>query len=441
MTTLSRFGLCLALVLTLATTSMAQSWGRAYEEGLTAARESKWLVAREAFRQAMAYRPEDASQATYLPGPPTERRRWRDGAPYSPSFLAAYALYRDALKKPKEEQADPLRIAGAELESLLEKGQTSKEAFYFLDQIYEKVDDAAKRSAIGEKFAKEGSRIKWRVDTEILTPEEIAAVAAMGGTVGTPVVKADDLNPAGGGVVTAPGRVPALPNKFALVIGNTETGVASLAVPHAAGDARRLRDALIANAGYLEENIALVVNATGEQMLTTAKNLAARMPDGATVLIYFAGPGTNLSDADYLLGTDATSATETKGMVAKRELYQNFLSKGARIFAFFEANRPIISGRYFGSEVPSTGSVAQVQGTLPGELVTSQIQNGRPTGTFTSAMIEVLSDLKSNRIPILEFGWQVFYKIRRSGTGTSGGGSRQTPTLPVLTNLASDARF
>jgi hypothetical protein len=431
MTMLTRLGLCLALLFALTSATFAQSWGRAYEEGLANAKAGKWLEAREAFRQAIAYRPEDASQPTFLPGSTTERKRWRDGSPYSPSFLAAYTLYRDALKKPQEEQAPPLRIAAAEFESLLEKGQTSKETFYFLDQIFERVDDTAKRAATMERFAKDGTRVKWRVDTELLTAEEIAAVAARGAPV-------TSNNKPGGEVVTAPGRVPALPTKFALVVGNSETGVSSLAVSHAAGDARRVRDALIANAGYLEENISLLANATAEQILTASRVLAARLPAGATVFVYFAGPGVNLSDADYLLGTDATSATETKGMVAKRELYQTFLAKDARIFAFFEANRPIVAGRYFGSEVPAAGSVAQAQATLPGEVVTSQIQNGRSTGVYTSALVDVLTDLKTNRIPILEFGWQVYYKIRRTGTGTV---SRQTPTLPVLVNLTSDAKF
>lgn len=434
MTNLSRFGLCLAVLLSLVSGAFAQSWGRAYEEGLKAGRGNQWAEARESFRQAMAYRPEDASLPTFLPGTATERRRWREGAPYSPNFLAAYSLYRDVLKKPKEQQGGPLRIAGAELESLLDKGQTSREAFYLLDQIYQKVGDETKRTQTSERFTREGSRIKWRVDTELLTPEETAAITAM---AGSSVAKPGGDDPGtGGAVVTAPGRVPALPTKFAIVIGNSETKVTSLAVPHAAGDARRVRDALIANAGYFEENIAMVVNGTGEQMLAAAKALATRVPADGTVFVYFAGGGVNLSDADYLLGTDAASATETKGMIAKREFYDLFLARKARIFAFFESHRPIAAGRYFGSEIPSTGSVSQVQATMPGEAVTSHLVNGRPAGTFTAAMIEVLSDLKSNRIPILEFGWQVFYKIRRGGLGT-----KQTPTLPVLTNLASDAKF
>jgi hypothetical protein len=117
------------------------------------------------------------------------------------------------------------------------------------------------------------------------------------------------------------------------------------------------------------------------------------------------------------------------------------MAKGARVFSFFQANRSINEGRYFGSEVPMVGSIAQVQATLPGESISAIMSNGRQTGIFTNAFVEVLQDLKSNRIPILEFGWQVFYKIRRGNTGTTGGGSRQTPTLPVLTNVASDARF
>ncbi|MGV3618299.1 MAG: caspase family protein [Fimbriimonas sp.] len=440
MTTLSRLWLSLCLLLALATASFAQSWSRAYEEGLTAARAAKWLEAREAFRQAMAYRPEDASLPTLLPGPPTERRRWRDGAPYSPSFLAAYALYRDALTQPTDKHGDPLRIAGAELESLLDKGQPSREAFYFLDLIYERLGDGSKRTAIAERYAKEASRIKWRVDTEIVTPEEMAAITAMANPLGTTIVRAGDLAPTNSGTAT-PGRVAPIVTKFALVIGNAETSLTPLAVPHAASDARRMKDALVTNAGYPEENVTLILNGTGEQIQTAAQALAARIPNEATVLIYFAGAGANLAGADYLAGTTATSVTDSKGMVAKSELYRLFMAKGARIFAFFEAHRPIADGRYFGSEIPLAGSIAQVQGTLPGESVTSQVQNGQTTGTFTGAVVDVLSDLKSNRIPILEFGWQVFYKIRRGSTGTTGGGSRQTPTLPVLTNLASDARF
>jgi hypothetical protein len=437
-----RLWLPLVLLFALTTSGLAQSWGRAYEEGLQAARQSHWIEARNAFKQATAYRQEDASLPTLLPGPPTERRRWRDGAAYSPNFLAAYALYRDALAKSKEAQAEPLKIAGAEMESLLDKGQSSRETFFFLDRIYERLGDTTQRTAIAERAQKEGGRIKWRVDTEIVSPEEIAALAASpiaGGVAtdpgGATVVRAGDATP------TLPGRVATVPTKYALLIGNAETKLSSLVVPYAAEDARRLRDALVTNAGYAEENVTLVTNGSAEAIRAAAVALGNRVPNDGTVFVYFAGATTNLAGTDYVAGVDAGSAKEPTGMVPKIDLYRPFMAKGARIFAFFEAHRPIVEGRYFGSEIPEVGLIAQVQATLPGENVGAQIQNGHSTGTFTGALIDVLADLKSNRIPILEFGWQVFYKIRRGNTGTTGGGSRQTPTLPVLTNLASDARF
>jgi hypothetical protein len=55
--------------------------------------------------------------------------------------------------------------------------------------------------------------------------------------------------------------------------------------------------------------------------------------------------------------------------------------------------------------------------------------------------VGVLAEIRSNQIPIQEFGWQVFYRMRRAGTGNFGGGSNQTCTLPVLINIGSDAKF
>jgi hypothetical protein len=128
-------------------------------------------------------------------------------------------------------------------------------------------------------------------------------------------------------------------------------------------------------------------------------------------------------------------------MVAKMELYRLFMAKGARIFAFFQVNRTVANGRYFGMEVPLVGSMAQCQATIPGDTVQSFVRNGKTRGVYTDALAATLGEFRSNRVPIQEFGWQVFYRIRRGDSGSMGGGSRQTPTLPVLTNLASDARF
>jgi hypothetical protein len=203
-----------------------------------------------------------------------------------------------------------------------------------------------------------------------------------------------------------------------------------------------MRDTLITNGGYPEQNVDLVINATAQQIMASAKALADRIQgDGATVFVYFSGAGSNIGGKDYLAGVDTEMGTDTSSMAAKSELYKMFVTKGANVFAFFQANRPIVEGRYFGMEIPMYGAVSQTQATLPGQSVASLFRGGKAVGTFTNSISIVMSDLRTNRIPIMEFGWQVFYRMRRGTTGNDGGSGTQTPTLPVLTNMSSDARF
>jgi len=104
-------------------------------------------------------------------------------------------------------------------------------------------------------------------------------------------------------------------------------------------------------------------------------------------------------------------------------------------------SRPLIQGQYFGQEVLQLGSISQMQGTIPGGEVRSKMKGGKMIGLFTEAMTLVMNDFHSNKIPVMEFGWQVFDRIKRGDTGTLSGGATQVPTLPILTNMAPDARF
>jgi hypothetical protein len=435
----------------VAATAFGQSWASAYEQGLSHARKGEWMAARNAFKQAAAYRPEDQAAATMLPGPATERRTWRNGSPYSPNFLAAYSGYRasGAIGDSNERNA-LMRTAAAELEILLSKNQISAETFYVLNMIYSTVGDTAARVKLDERMNATSGQWVWKVDNEVVSPEEMAAINQMAGR--------DVINPTtpvtdpGTQPTTNPGtnptlpsmtgaRVPTLANKFALIIGNSESRLQSGAIPFAMNDAQALRESLLANAGYAESNVDLVLNATAAQIGTSVQALADRIPNGATVFIYFSGVGANLAGKDYLAGVDTESPTDSSSMFAKADLFRPLMAKEARIFAFFQVNRTIAEGRYFGMEVPLFGSVAQMQGTMPGDTVQSYVRDGKERGIFTDAMIGVLGEFRTNRIPILEYGWQVFYRIRRGGTGTAGGGSRQTPTLPVLTNIGEDAKF
>jgi len=435
----------------------AQSWSAAYEKALTALKEQKWTDARAAFKEASALRPEDFSGPTVLPGPVTDPKKWRNGAPYSPNFGAAYAAFKIANgASTNADQVQWLNTAAKEFETLLDKGQSSKESFYFLNGAYTMLRAVEKQQQLEKRLADQKGKFLWKIDLEIPTPEEEAAVVAALSQSGG-VDQPGDPNPQGGttqgttstqagAVNTGPltgfaGRVPVMLSKYALIIGNTEGRLTEGGMPYANENALLVRESLVQNAGYAEGNIDIVLNATAETMRASAKALADRLPADATVLVYFAGTGVNVAGKDYLVGVDTELSTDTSTMFAKSELYQMFMAKGARVFAFFESGRNVDGGRYFGMEVPMVGSISQVQATIPGGSILGFVRNGKPVGVFASAFSSVLNEFRSNRIPILEFGWQVFYRMRKGDTGYVGGGSTQTPTLPVLTNMAADARF
>lgn len=446
--------LVLAVLTAMTALSGAQTWSRAYEQGLSAARNGKWAAAREAFQRAAADRPDDRSLPTNLPGPATERKTWRNGAPYSPNFLAAYALYRQAIAtNDSSEAASELKTSATELESLVAKDQGSAEAFFFLDLIYARLGDTTKRQAAADRFAKMGRKSDFRADTEVIAPEELAAMQAQTANPGT-TPPANPNNPGAQPVVTPPppgriplqptpaGAVPALPNKFALIIGQSETRLSGGALPFGATDAVRIHDALVSSAGYANENVEVLQNATAADIKTAANALAARMSDQATVFVFFAGAGVNLNGKDYLAGVDTEAAGDVSSMIGKRELLEIFVHRGARIFSFFEASRPMdANGFYFGKELISNGSISQVMGTRSSENVGALYREGQPIGVFANALVQTLNDLRSNRIPIFDFTWQVFYAMRRGESGTTGGGGTQVCVLPQLANLAADARF
>jgi hypothetical protein len=175
--------------------------------------------------------------------------------------------------------------------------------------------------------------------------------------------------------------------------------------------------------------------------MSSAKALADRMPEDAVLLIYFAGEGVNINGKDYLAAVDNSSGSDTSTMISKDELYRMFIPKGAKIFAFFEVPRPITNGRYFGQEIPLVGTIAQTQSTIPGGSLYPTVRNGKTIGLFADAMTTALQDIRTNQIPIAEFGWQLFNRIRGGGPGRSGSGGNQIPTLPVLTHLAPDEKF
>ena len=444
--------LALLAAAALAALGTAQTWSRAYDEGLQAARGGKWAMAREAFQQAAAGRPDDRSGPTVLPGPSTERKVWRNGAPYSPNFLAAYALYRQAVATADPtEQEKGLRSAASELETLVAKDQGSNEAIFYLGLIYTRLNDDGKRKALAEKAAKMGRR-DFKVDTEVVAPEELASMGARtSGGAGTAMPTPGSPNPpriigptAKNGTILQPVNATVAPmnDKFALVVGQSNSHVPGGNIPYASTDAERVRNSLVDFSGYPAENVTLLQNVPAADIRAAASALAAKLTEGATVFVFYAGAGVHVDGKDYLAGAETELAGDVSSMVAKTDLFQPLIVRGARIFSFFEVNRPMdANGGYFGREEMRIGQISEVESTIPGDVVTPIYREGQAVGTFVNAFALSLANIRSNQIPIYNFVGLLFDSMRRGDSGISGGGARQTCTLPRLWGLAADSKF
>ncbi len=450
-----RLRLTFVLALTLAALSAAfgQAWSEAYSKALDAVRAGEWDAARAGFTAAIAARPEDQSNPTTLPGSVTEPVRWRDGAPYSPNFGLAYSSFRQAQAAPDAQRAELLNFAATGFETLIAKNQGSTAAFFFLNKVYGLQNRPDKQREL--ETSMRNANAGWKVDSAVLTPEENAEIASLGGTSAggrpqTEVIRAGQGTTPGGilkpvdqatQTTAVAGRVPIVADKFALVIGNSQGQIPNASLPFAASDAMLVRDGLVQNAGYDDRNVDVVVDATADQILIAARALASRMPNDARVFVFFSGVGANVDGKDYYAGVTAVSTADIKNMVAKDELFQTFFSKGARVFAFHQANRPVIEGRYFGMEIPLIGSVAQMHAVMPGSACLATTSEGRVVGIFTKALLDVMSQVRSNTLAVTEFGWQVFNSMRGGRLGVEGGGIVQVPTLPVVRYMSPSSPF
>jgi len=433
-------------------TVQAQAWKDAYDHALGAAKTQDWAMARSAFLEAVVVRTDDQSGPTVMPGPVTEPVRWRNGAPYSPNFGAAYASMKMAQKASDLEKKSFYDQAVSGFETLIAKNQGSSATFYFLNEIYGALGMPDKQRELGSK-AQQG--MAWKVDTSFMTPEDAAIVnSTVGGgsdpsnpiaTTGRgsgPKTVAIDVNTRKPVPLTAiAGIVPVVETKFALIIGNSETQMGSGGVPFASSDAMAVRDALVQNAGYGDRNVDVVVNGTSDQMRKVAKALAERMTDNATLVIYFSGIGVNVDGKDYYAGIDAAMTSDTSKMMAVEELLSVFSNKGARIFAFNQAHRPITDGRYFGRENPIFGVYSFCQATSPGDSVFGMVVDGKLVGIYTKAFIDVLANFRSNKIPVTEFSWAVFRTMQGGTELQVGIGLMQVPSMPVLYHMSPESRF
>ena len=447
-------------VLVLAPFAASQAWNDSYNQALKAAGSGDWAAAKVAFQAAIAVRPEDQSTPTMLPGPVTEPNKWKNGSPYSPNFGAAYSAFKLAQGASEPERTADLNEAANGFETLLAKGQVSVPTLYFLNQVYGMQRMAAKQRDLEQKLSELDARA-WKVDTSFVPPEEVGAMNAAapsattgggssGGTGnGGPAVTV--IHPGSDSKTTlttsVAGRVPIVNTKFALLIGNSQSQMADGNIAFASSDMVSLRESLVQNAGYDDRNVDLASNATAEQMMTAAKALADRLPPAEasidsskdpTVLVFFSGVGVNVDGKDYFAGVDASMSTDTTKMVSKEDLLSVFRGKGAKVFLFCQANRPIKDGRYFGMEVPLTGRVALCQATSPGKEVTGTMSGGKLTGIYVKAFMDVLAEYRTNQVPISDFCWAVFQSIQG---GSGQGGTSQVPSNPTIMHMGEDSSF
>lgn len=448
---MKRTAVFFALSCAVSPATFAQAWKDAYDKALSAAKIQDWVGAKAAFQEAIAVRADDQSGPTVLPGPVTEPKRWRDGSPYSPNFGMGYSLFKQAEGAAEADRKALYQASADVFETLVNKGQLSGATIHFLNKAYDGSGDIQKQRELGSKLT---GPMTWKVDMSFLTPEEAGYInstmmsqsgnVVAGGTKnGTgPKISIIDTNQRNVSPLTSvSGPVPAIDTKFALIIGNSESQISSSGLPYAATDATAIRDCLVQNAGYLDKNCDVIMNGTADQIMQQAKACFERMPENGTLLIYFTGIGVNIDGKDYMAGIDASMTTDTSKMVAKEDLLGLFRAKSVKTFLFSQANRPMVEGRYFGMELPLAGQSAFCNATSPGDRVTATTKDGKPIGLYTKAFIEVLAEFRSNSVPITEFTWTIFQKMRGGGTNELGGNSSQVPSMPYLYNLAPDAKF
>ncbi|MFN8138809.1 MAG: caspase family protein [Fimbriimonadales bacterium] len=432
--------LIFALVAILMSPVLAQRWADSYERGLANAKKAKWADARKNFLDAVKARSEDSDKGSTVGGSVADRRPWREGAPYSANFAAAYCAMKAGLAaQTADERSAMLKDSVAELTKLVDSGKESLEALIFLATAQAAINDNAGSSATQLRAQKLNQKTAFRVDREVIAEEDLVAFqTAVDPNIPANTTPISDPNT----IITLPrpgsdlGLVQSLPYKFALLIGN-QTGSGQA---FAQTDVDAVKESLIKDAGYAEENIFVVKEGTVEQMLAAANAAAEKIPDNGILFFYFSGAAAHdaATGKDYLSGIDTPSDIAYSRMLAKTAVFQPFVRKGCAVFSFFQTDRKMTDGKYFGLEVPQVGKISQCFGVIPGEYAQGLNFDGQFKGIYTAGITTALKKLRNNRIAIQEFAWTVF-DVCREGLGGVGGS--QTPSLPVTTGMTGAARF
>ena len=289
----------------------SQAFIKPYEDGVASLKAGHWAQARERFDLAAQHK-QDAAGPIYLPGSIMDRKVWRGGAAYSPTFLAAYAGYREAADGASARSA-LLGDAETRLKFLLDSGRQSVAAYFLLARVYDLAASPETKQALTDRFATEGHLATFRVDLGVLPVEDATAIQSVprpskprversqgrvAPTESQPTVEAgtqaQTAVPAAQPLLAPPAaQAPTVSSapaqaavsldgppvamgaqKYALVIGNALSATPEADLPFAADDAVRVKDALVRFAGTGACAIGLVftTSATGSSRVNAARN-------------------------------------------------------------------------------------------------------------------------------------------------------------------------
>jgi tetratricopeptide (TPR) repeat protein len=423
----------------------ADPWVAPYKNALDAAREGDWTAARASFQQAIQHRPEDDTAETWFRTSPTIRTVWRNGAPYSPNFAAAYCAFR-AGKESEESGAarGHFETAAKELEALVEKGEFNLSVYYVLAQSYEELGRVGDRNQlIADAQAKEAlGKIRFRIDTAMMLDVDLVAARKL--LEAEPEAPGDNQPD-----VTAPevpeGIIPYQPDKYAILIGNTRYHGSIEPVPNAVNDCHLLKEALTHHAGYDPAHVTVLEEPTAEEMRAGVQQLAASLPPGATVFLFYAGAGrVNPKDSrDYLIPNGAANRDAFEQFVKKTDLLAFLGERSGHTIAVFEVSRNEENeGQYFGNETPKAGSFAHMNACWTEERCLARTTSRGTYGLWAVAAAWVLENkMRGPAVNAESFCFEVLNRMLDINTGGAGE-SVQTPMLPGYLNLGqADANF
>jgi hypothetical protein len=181
--------------------------------------------------------------------------------------------------------------------------------------------------------------------------------------------------------------------RLALVIGNSNYELKSAQIPSAEKDAAAIAKRL----AEVDFDVDLVKNANKAGLRAAVDHFASRLraAPGATALLFYAGHGAQLNQANYLIPIDATDAMKlNENSVSLGEIYKVFAqTKPSLALVMLDACRTKIFGDQPGLAEFDTGAPSgtiKAFATKPGKTVGGSVDG--KTSAYTKAILQYLGE-------------------------------------------------